>query len=390
LHKKQEAIVSVLTASVPALAAWPDVTGSVLAITAEEADSLFSGLLKARGLVLAVSGGPDSTAMMHLAADWHRRNAVALTMSVASVDHGLRPEAASEVQVVAQAAKALQLPHHVLRLDPATLRGGAQEAARDGRYDALYQLALKLDASHIVTGHMLEDQAETILMRLAAGSGLTGLVGMRPEVQRGAIVIVRPFLNISKPRLVATCDVIGAAYARDPSNEDARYARSRWRSLMPALAAEKLTPERLAGFARRVERIDESLDFEARTLFELLALTQNGDGDALQANVFLTRGREIVLRTLVLAVETSRAKAGRKHVRPPLARAETLTDAILDALKAGLGLRRTLGGVIISLDARGRLSFKVEGMRRRGISKPFGADDAFAVPLSLGNRLDHS
>lgn len=386
----QGPIVNVLTASAPAPAAWRDVTPPVLPLADVEVDSFFSIFSGVKGLVLAVSGGPDSMAMMHLAAAWKARTKPDFTMVVASVNHGFRAEAAAEVEAVAKAAARLRLIHHALALDPDNLRGGTQEAAREARYDSLIALAHQLGASHIATGHMLDDQAETILMRLAAGSGLTGLTGMRALVKRNGIIIARPFLDVAKVRLLVTCEALGVAYARDPSNEDARYARARWRSLMPALASEGLTPERLANFARRMERIDETLNHEAFSLYERAIKGQDGDSDTLDASLFLQRGHDIVLRTLALAVERLRRRGGRKQVRPQLARAEALTETIMAALHAGESVRRTLCGAVVSLDGRGRLTLKLEGPRKRGFSKPFDVVDQPATSLSLGKPPDRS
>src|SRR5690606_3498551 len=122
---------------------------------------------------------------------------------------------------------------------------------REARYRLLVQCAREAGASHLVTAHTLDDQAETILMRMARGSGLAGLAGMRAETDREGICHVRPLLEWPKASLLTLCREQGWAFVGDPSNEDARFARVRWRRIMPLLAEEGLTAERLARLGER-------------------------------------------------------------------------------------------------------------------------------------------
>jgi tRNA(Ile)-lysidine synthase len=130
-------------------------------------------------LVLAVSGGPDSTALMVLAARWCERLKSGPTLTAVTIDHGLRAESAREAAAVGRLAHQLGLVHRTLRWTGKKPSTGLQEAARTARYRLLAKAARETGATHILTAHTLDDQAETVLIRLTRGSGLTGLGGMQ-------------------------------------------------------------------------------------------------------------------------------------------------------------------------------------------------------------------
>ncbi|MBM0207282.1 tRNA lysidine(34) synthetase TilS [Micromonospora sp. STR1s_5] len=149
--------------------------------------------------------------------------------------------------------------------------------ARRARYRLLVAHAREIGATYLATAHTLDDQAETLLMRLAAGSGLSGLAGMRREVERQGIRHVRPFLHVRKARLVVTCRLRGWSYVEDSSNIDPRFARVRWRnSIMPMLAAEGLDAERLGRLAARLARANDALDQVSEAVFARVASRQAG------------------------------------------------------------------------------------------------------------------
>ena len=140
---------------------------------------------------------------------------------------------------------------------------GLQKTARAARYRLLAEAAEKGGAGLILTAHTLDDQAETVLIRLSRGSGLTGLAAMqRMTVVPGqdAVSLVRPLLDLPKARLLATLKAAKVAFADDPSNRDPRFTRVRLRGLMPKLAQEGLDARRLALLARRLKRADRAID----------------------------------------------------------------------------------------------------------------------------------
>src|SRR5262249_58957430 len=133
-------------------------------------------------------------------------------------------------------ARKLGLSHEILAWRGTKPKTGIEAAARAARYRLLADLARRLGAAAIATAHTLDDQAETVLMRLAAGSGPAGLAGMRPRDLRHGIVLLRPFLGLRKARLVSTLTPAGIAWARDPMNADTPSARPRLRPAGEGLA----------------------------------------------------------------------------------------------------------------------------------------------------------
>ena len=148
------------------------------AVSDAEAASLFFDLKESPAVVLAVSGGPDSTALMVLAARWRDTLKKPPKLLAVTVDHGLRQEAKAEAAAVARLARKLKIAHRTLRWTGKKPKTGLQQAARLARYRLLGEAARKARATHILTAHTRDDQAETVLIRLSRGSGITGLGAM--------------------------------------------------------------------------------------------------------------------------------------------------------------------------------------------------------------------
>nr|WP_279306669.1 tRNA lysidine(34) synthetase TilS [Microvirga solisilvae] len=313
---------------------------------------------RAQGILAAVSGGPDSMAMMHLLARWASESRIPI--SVATVDHGLRPEAAEEAAFVAREAEALGLSHRTLLWTGEKPATGLQEAAREARYRLLVQQAREDGASHLVTAHTLDDQAETVLMRLAKGSGLTGVAGMRRERDRDGIVHARPLLAWPKAELLALCETNGWPFVTDPSNADERFARIRWRRLMPLLAGEGLDASRLARFAERAAQANEALEIKAHEALEAAIIAEAEGELSFQAACLAREPFEIGLRMLAQAL----GAIGLENIR--LQRLETCLERLLSASQAGQSLRLTIAGALLDLDRFGRLRMRQEPPRSRG------------------------
>jgi|KBSSwiStaDraftv2_1062776.scaffolds.fasta_scaffold96539_2 tRNA(Ile)-lysidine synthase len=208
---------------------------------------------------IAVSGGPDSMALLLLAAETRPG-----LVEAATVDHALRPESAAEAEMVAQVSAALGVPHTILRIEwdvpPAT---GLQEQAREVRYGALDRWARERGLSAIVTAHHLDDQAETLVMRLARGAGVRGLAGMRQAatVPGSDVPLLRPLLSWRRVELAQICADAGIEPVADPSNSDEQFERVRVRR---ALAdAEWLYPEAIAASAGNLAEADAALRWAA-------------------------------------------------------------------------------------------------------------------------------
>ncbi|KQO51974.1 tRNA lysidine(34) synthetase TilS [Methylobacterium sp. Leaf85] len=311
--------------------------------------------LRSSRLLIAVSGGPDSTALMHAAA----RLGSAHPIQVATVDHRLRAEGGDEARSVGLTARSLGLSHHILTWDGDKPSRGIQAAARHARYTLLAECAGRVGADTILTGHTADDQAETVLMRLLAGSGPGGLAGMRRERDLApGMRLARPFLDIPKADLVAYCAAHGLVSARDPSNVDERFARARLRRLMPDLAAEGLSPERLRRLAARMARDDDALRDAACAAFTALRIT--ADAVVLDAPPLAALPDAILIRVVGLALHEA---GGGGAIR--LERLERLVvDGLRPALVAGTAMRRTLRGILVDLNAEGALSLRTAPPRR--------------------------
>jgi len=346
-------------------------------------ERLFAPLQPATAILVAVSGGPDSMALLHLLARWAAGKERPRLLA-ATIDHGLRVEAVEEAALVAGRCAELGIPHQTLPWLGPKPAAGLQEAAREARYTLLVSVARSEGASHLVTAHTQDDQAETLLMRLASGSGLAGLGGMRPEVERDSIRHVRPLLDVGKRRLVDLCRQEGWPFVEDPSNADPRFARARWRRIMPQLALEGLSAARLARLAIRARRIEEALDRKAREAFERARSDVEG-GVAIKASVLVDEPFEIAVRVLALGLLALR---GASH-HDRLERVEAATERLREAAGQRRRLRLTLAGALITLDADGELHFAPEPARRRG-RYPFVSDSAAAPPHSLGKGEGHA
>jgi tRNA(Ile)-lysidine synthase len=366
------------------------------AISPSETKALFSGLQAIPVVVLAVSGGPDSTALMLLAARWRDSLKTKPKLVAVTIDHGLRKESRREAASVARLARKLKIGHHTLRWGGRKPATGLQEAAREARYRLLGQAARKTGATHILTAHTLDDQAETVLIRMTRGSGVTGLGAMtkvsplptaghapsplggegwgegaralrsdpphpnalrafdlspqgRGERESREIYLVRPLLDIPKARLITTLRAAKIPFADDPSNRDPRFTRARLRALMRALAQEGLDARRLAQLARRLKRAEGAIEAAVdRAMTELAVELLPFSALAIEARRFADLPAEIALRVLGRAV----ARAGDEGP-VELGKLEALKCALDCAQTAGEGrFRRTLAGALVTLTDR--------------------------------------
>ncbi|WP_051930047.1 tRNA lysidine(34) synthetase TilS [Haematobacter missouriensis] len=226
-------------------------------------------------LGLAVSGGGDSMALTWIAHRWARDRGV--TLRLATVDHGLRPEAAKEAAEVAAFASRLGLSHDTLHWQGWDGRGNLQDAARRARRRLLSAWAAEQELGAVLIAHTADDQAETFLLRLARGSGVDGLSAMREARQEGGLLWLRPLLGVRREVLRDLLRTQGLGWAEDPSNADPRYDRVRMRQALPALGALGLTVERLSDTAARLAEARDALAVQAALAARLLLRVEAGD-----------------------------------------------------------------------------------------------------------------
>jgi tRNA(Ile)-lysidine synthase len=344
-----------------------------------EAEGLFATLPKSAPLLLAVSGGPDSVALLHLCARW-AADVGAPAPIVATVDHGLRAEAEAECRRVVAMAGGLGLKAVTLRCDDLAPGSRLLERARAERHRLLAEAARRCGAAAIVTAHTLDDQAETVLMRLCDGSGPRGLAGMRATGRTLGVAHHRPLLGVAKARLVATCRAAGLAFATDPSNVDARFARARWRAAAPVLEREGLTAARLGALARRVAEWADWIETEAEALAAAAGMEPGSDVVRLDFGKLETAPAPVAARALAIVIE--RAVPAHDRGAPiRLKRLESLAEALHAARTRGAALRRTFAGLLVSLDAQGVLTLRKEAGRKNASNRLHSGRIA---PLSLG------
>ncbi len=331
------------------------------AVSRDFVSKLFHPWRAARKILLAVSGGPDSVALMLLASEWSRSGATP-PLCVATVDHRLRAESRFEAEQVAKWAEALELPHKTLVWEGRRQKTRTQERARQARYELLFGYADEIGADIVATAHHADDQAETILFRLLRGSGLAGLAGMASSGARCGLVHSRPFLGLAKAELVALCQTKAHPFLNDPSNLDPAYARTRMRALGGFLAGEGLDRDALLRLGRRAARAEAALaEVADATRAKIKARREPGH---FSANVALIADEpeEILLR--ILAHEIKLLWDEERALR--LARLEAMTLGLRRALRAGESFAATLGGCAVRLRSDGMLTIAREHGRRRG------------------------
>ena len=269
-------------------------------------------------LGIALSGGPDSLALLLLAATaWRGR------IAAATVDHALRECSAAEARLAAAACARLGVPHLTLRLEwPETPEANLQAVAREARYFALERWAAGSAIPVLATAHHMDDQAETLVMRLARGAGLSGLASIRPVAERGAgLTLIRPLLGWRRAELSALVGASGIEAADDPSNRDPRFDRTAARALLAD--TRWLAPERLAAASANLGEAEEALAWTADRFFEERATRERGGAIAIDAAGL---PRELQRRLLARAVAS--LSGGDPPPGPKLAR-------LLDALRSG-------------------------------------------------------
>jgi tRNA(Ile)-lysidine synthase len=314
-------------------------------ISEKEVDRLFADLAGLPAVALAVSGGPDSVALLVFAARWRKRLRRGPKLIAVTVDHGLRAEARREAAAVKRLAVKLGIPHRTVRWTGTKPTSGLQEQAREARYRLLADAARRVGAEYLVTAHTLDDQAETVLFRMARGSGIAGLAGMARVTPLGDAWLIRPFLEVPKARLVASLAARKIAFADDPSNRDPSFTRVRWRELMPKLAQEGLHAARVAGLAARMRRANAAIEIVVDAAAQRAVVAAPGGPVIIDAQVFAELPEEIAVRLM------GRAVAAVGDEGPvELGKLETVAGAMTAALRTHARLRRTLAGAMISLD----------------------------------------
>lgn len=286
----------------------PDANNDALTRVADALAALTGGGDAA--LLLAVSGGPDSMAMLDMV-----RQSGAGRVLAATVDHRLRSESADEAAMVAGYCARIGVPHATLHPDT-PITGSIQAAARALRYRLLADEAARTGADFIVTAHHADDQLETMLMRLARGSGVDGLAGVRARNGR----VIRPLLGFGKAELEDHCAGHAVPFVRDPSNTNTDFDRVRMREAL--LRFDVLDPLQAVRSASALADAAEALDWMAA--HEAASVIDVGSAEV---TLGCTAYPAALLRRLVLRCLT--------EVQPGLAPRGEALDRLIATLQSG-------------------------------------------------------
>ncbi|MEG3164849.1 tRNA lysidine(34) synthetase TilS [Sphingomonas sp. PB2P19] len=300
-----------------------------------------------RPLLIAVSGGPDSMAMLALATEAFPGRVMAAT-----VDHGLRAAAADEAAMVAAYCATTDVAHATLMPTAPIAGASIQAQARANRYALLADHARAVGAGAILTAHHVDDQAETFLMRAARGSGLAGLAGIRARTEIAGVTVLRPLLDWRRAELRAIVRRADIPFVDDPSNHDDRHDRTRFRRLLDQ--NEWLDPPHIAHSAATLAEADSDVRAIVAWIWGERAVVAGGEVRLATDGL----PREVLRRLARRAIGSVRADA--QIVQPDWNDSVNI-ERLLDALMAGK--RATQAGVVASVRGGG-WRFRVAPARR--------------------------
>lgn len=332
-------------------------------------------------VAVAFSGGPDSLALLWLAAQWAKRSSRRRVVAL-SVDHGLRSDSAREAKAAANMAASIGVPHQIIKWGGTKPQSDIQAVAREARYALLAMHCVKLKCSALLVAHHQEDQAETFLLRLARGSGVDGLAGMAASrALSNDLRLLRPLLGTPKARVNAVLAKAKLSPLIDPSNENQRFTRVRMRQAMPELAALGLDAARLAETASHMARVRLALEAETdHWLGAHMHLDETGSV-MVMLEPLLNLSAELALRALARMV---RLVTGNAY-NPRFGQLEAAYGSLQ---KGQIGAGRTFAGVKISREGKSVVLLREASAAARlspvvvGSTRPLIWDDRFIVRLS--------
>ena len=319
-------------------------------------------------IALAVSGGADSLALLIMIRRWlDRLTAPVPQITVLTVDHRLRPAAAAEAEWVAARAKELGFAHETLVWAEDKPSTGIQAAARAARYGLMSRFCKQHDIPVVVTAHTRNDQAETVAMRLARGSGVDGLSGMALLSECGGVQLLRPLLPVARSDLEALLRSEGREWLEDPSNQSELYERVRIRKALRTLETLGISDDSLALTARRMRRARTALEISVAAFLQEHLTVHEAAYAELPMSTFLDAPEELALRALARITPAFGGIANP----PQLARLE---DACLKLRQRPS--RLTIGGCLLSLRRDDLV-----------ITREFGRLDRAQTPLQPGQTV---
>ena len=292
-------------------------------------------------IALGVSGGSDSMALLHAAAYWaSAKGRQSSSIAVLTVDHCLRAESRREAARVKREAIALGFRHAILAWEGEKPSSGLAARAREARYALMVEWCRANGVGRLFVAHTLDDQAETVIMRLARGSGVDGLSAMAPETVLDGVMLVRPFLDVTRAQLRKFLDGNGTSWIDDPTNRDETYERIRVRNALADLAGLGVTPEHLASSARRLQRARLALKTVTVGAMERHVEAHAAGYCTIAPALMSDEPEEIALRVICACL-----KAVGGLVSPPR---QSALESLYARLREGAVPTHTLGGCRIS------------------------------------------
>lgn len=305
-----------------------------------------------KAMAIAVSGGGDSMALAMMLLEWRRICGQKIEIHILTVDHGFRPEAKQEVAFVAQSfaeENDVVCKSFTASWDEGLPQSAIMKQARQMRYALMQDYCHTHGITHLFLAHHRDDQTETFLIRLAKGSGIDGLAGMRDMqlYDKEGLYLVRPLLDISHEDLLNYCRAQDMTWAEDPTNENLSYTRNRLRASRGILAEEGLSAVRLRRVAMRCGRARDALEYFTRQALTKVMLEEKEESLTLDFFRCQDYPDEIIVRLFLHAYDRL---CPDKYYRP---RFEKLENMVNDILRLGSAFKpRTLGGLKISLRDR--------------------------------------
>jgi len=321
-------------------------------------------------VLVGVSGGPDSVALVHLLAGL--KDTLRVRLSVVHVDHSLRPDSARDAAFVEELARQLGLPATIVKRDVLTeakrLGLSLEDAARRIRYAVFLEAARTQSANRLALGHTADDQAETVIMRMVRGSGLTGLTAIPMTRSLGELVIIRPLLDVWRKDLLAYLTAHRLAFRADPTNEEPRFLRNRIRAeLLPLLEREYNSNIKalLNQLAEQCRTDVAYLQDAAERQWKRLVKPQDG-GLAIRIGAFLRQPKALQRQLMRLVIQRLQGDLSRFEFRHWLEIERLFTErpvgTVLD-LPEQVRLERAADRVIVRLPAP-------SAARQAGVSVP--------------------
>lgn len=338
-------------------------------LTEEDLVARFARRAGTGPIALGVSGGSDSAALMYVAARWRTdQPQPAPPLTVLTVDHQLRAASAAEADCVCEQARALGLAHETLVWRESKPKAGLAARARNARYDLMTRWCADHGAERLHVGHTLNDQAETLIMRLARGSGVDGLSAMAPETTIGGVVLARPFLDVSRAQLRDYLTGLGKIWIDDPTNKDDTFERVRVREALELLSGLGVSPHHIATSARRLQRARSALDGMTVEAMKRHVAVHPAGFCRLAADLLTGEPDDTVIRVLN---RTLMAVGG--SVYPPR---QSAVEDLVERLRVNDDQAHTLAGCRV---ARAGQSMEIAREPGRMPSEP--------MPLSEGQKL---